>query len=157
MTRRMVVVSSFLVRWNSVWLLCLAVLYSGCTPKPGVPPRLQSQAPAPPPADPTPSVVLLSDPKVTRVEADMVRFEVNYRFTQGKPVNWYTCTISFPGTANHAVKSMQGWELKAEGVLVDKVQLFKPGATTFVMHLEEAPTQRGPFHKISNEATGTIK
>jgi hypothetical protein len=102
-------------------------------------------------------VIELSDPKVTLLEPTRVQFEVNYRFTQGQPDQWYMCDILFPGTPNHGVRMMQGWELKTAGVIQDQIMLSQPGATSFEISISESPSKQGPFRKVSNVASGSIK
>jgi hypothetical protein len=99
----------------------------------------------------------LSDPEVTLLEPTLVQFEVKYRFTQGRPDKYYSCEVSFPGTPNHGVKMMEGWELKAEGVIRDKVMLSRPGAKSFEIYLSESPSPRESYKKISNVVSGRVR
>ena len=52
---------------------------------------------------------------------------------------------------------METWELKQEGVIEDGATLSQPGPTSFEIHLAEAPSQRGPFKKVSNVVRGTVQ
>jgi len=109
-----------------------------------------------------PSEIELFDPKVSlrepaaKDEKAIVLFEVKYRFTKGGPHRYYSCDISFPGTPNHGAKNMQGWELKAEGVIKDGVELRKPPVTSFEIFVSEAPSPQGPFKRISNVVKGSM-
>jgi hypothetical protein len=105
----------------------------------------------------TPGEIELSDPKVTLLEPSLVQFEVKYRFTKGKPDKYYMCDITFPGTLNHGVKPMEHWELKAEGVIRDKVELSKPGVKTFEIQMSETAAQQEPYRKISNVVSGQVQ
>ncbi len=101
--------------------------------------------------------IQLSDPKVTLVGSGIIQFEVKYCFTQGKPNKYYSCDISFPGTTNHGVKLMESWELKAEGVIRDKIMLSQPGAKSFEIHVSESPSPREPYRRISNVVNGSVQ
>jgi hypothetical protein len=121
----------------------------------------KADAPAPVPAarraPPVPGEIQLSDPKVTLLEPTLVQFEVKYRFTKGQPDKYYLCDISFPGTPNHGVKPMDSWELKAEGVIRDKVALAKPPVTSFEIQMSEAWSPQDGFKKISNVVSGPVE
>jgi hypothetical protein len=121
----------------------------------------KADAPAPAPAarhaSATPSEVRLSDPEVTLLEPTLVQFEVKYRFTRGRPDKYYSCDISFPGTPNHGVRMMEGWELKAEGVIRDKIMLSRPGAKVFEIYMSESPSPRESYKKISNVVSGRAR
>jgi hypothetical protein len=139
----------------AAWGLLLA-LAAGCGPRAAAPPPAPIVVTAP--ADPTPGAVELSDAVVTLAEPGVARFEVKYRFTKGRPDKFYACHVSFPGTPNRAVKSMQHWQLKAEGgVIRDAIALAQPGVTTFEITLAEAPTGQDPYTTISNVARGTVR
>ena len=139
-------------RAGGLALFLLAALTSGCGPP--------AAAPVPVPVveeiDEGPCEIELSEPKVTLVEPTLVRFEVKYRFTKGKPSRFYACDVSFPGTANHGVKRMQHWELKTEGVIKDGVVLSMGPVTSFTIHMSEAPTGRDAYQRISNVVSGLI-
>jgi hypothetical protein len=138
----------------------LAVLASGCVQKSESP--TQNAQPAPGAKSDGPSEIELSDPKVSlrepaaKDERAIAMFEVKYRFTKGGPHGYYRCDISFPGTPNHGTKNMQGWELKAEGVIKDGIELGKPPVTSFEIYISEAPSPQGPFKKISNVVKGSM-
>jgi hypothetical protein len=99
----------------------------------------------------------LSDAKVTLLEPTLVQFEVKYRFTEGRPDQYYACDLFFPDTPNHAVKRMDSWELKTEGVIRDKIVLSKPPVKSFEMSLSEGPSPRERYVKISNVLSGPVR
>jgi hypothetical protein len=103
-----------------------------------------------------PGEIELSDPRVTLVKPTLVQFEVKYRFTRGKPDKYYACDVFFPGTPNHGVRMLDGWELKAEGVIKDGIVISKPPVKSFEIHMSEAPTPRDRYQKISNVVSGPI-
>jgi hypothetical protein len=105
----------------------------------------------------TPSAVQLTDAKVVLLEPTVVHFEVRYRFTQGQPDKYYACDIAFPGTANHGVRLLEGWELKAEGLIQDNVQLSQPDVKTFEISMSESSSPRETYRKISNVVRGSIQ
>jgi hypothetical protein len=144
-----------------VWLVVLlAVVATGCTPKtdpPALAPLPAAGQTPPQPVVDGPSEVELSEPRVSFRDATTVLFEVKYRFTKGRPSGCYSCVISFPGHPDRAEKRMESWEMKQEGVIEDGATLAQPGATTFEIHLSEAPSQRGPFKKVSNVVSGPVK
>jgi hypothetical protein len=98
----------------------------------------------------------LSDLKVTVIEPTLVQFEVKYRFTRGQPERYYSCDISFPGTANHSVRPMDAWELKPQGVIRDRAQLSEPGAKSVAIYMAESASPREAYKKISNVISGPI-
>lgn len=104
-----------------------------------------------------PGEVELSDAKVTFEGPNLVRFEVRYRFTKGKPVKHYTCEITFPGTTNQGSKPMASWELKEEGVIKDGIVLSKPPVKTFEIRLMEADSPDEGYKLISNVVSGPVK
>jgi hypothetical protein len=133
----------------------LVVLALGCSQKTNAPPTVQFKV-LPPEAQ-TPSEIELSDAKVTLVEPTLVRFEVKYRFTKGKPDKYYNCEIFFPGTPNHAAGMRESWELKEEGVLKDGIVLSKPPVKSFEIYMSEAPSPQQAFKKISNVLKGPVE
>jgi hypothetical protein len=145
---------------GGVALFLLAVLASGCGQKPESPAQVAQQAPGA--KNEGPSEVELSDPKVSlrepaaKDEQAIVMFEVKYRFTKGGPHRYYSCDISFPGTPNHGTKNMQGWELKAEGVIKDGIELRQRPVTYFEIYVSEAPSPQGPYKRISNVVKGSM-
>jgi hypothetical protein len=151
--------SIFTCRSSAVGLLLvpLTLLCTGC--------RRQAPAPGPapaavqiiPPVAAEPGEIELADPKVTLAEPNIVRFQVRYRFTKGKPEKYYLCEISFPGTTNHGAKPMESWELKSEGVIKDGIVLSKPPVETFEIRVSEADSPQNGYKTISNVVRGTVK
>jgi hypothetical protein len=140
-------------RLGAGWLC--AVLATGCGQRTDKPAPQQISAPQ---GTAEPGEVELSDLKATLRDPTTVLFEVSYRFTKGRPNKVYSCEISFPGhPEEHAVKRMESWELKMEGVIKDGVVLSGPGAKSLEIHMAEAPSQQGPFRKISNVANAPVK
>jgi hypothetical protein len=148
----MAVIGCRLSNWR--FLLPFLAILAGC----GSP--TSPSAPPEGPADPAatePAVVELFDAQATFEEPNIVRFEVRYRFTRGRPGKYYSCDISFPGTANHGVKRMDSWELKKEGVIRDGVVLTKPPVKTFEIVLSEADSPQRGYKKISNVVSGPVR
>lgn len=133
----------------------LVGLALGCGQKPA--PSAPIQVLVAPDVPPTPGEIQLSDPKVVFLEPTLVQFEVQYRFTKGQPDKYYACDISFPGTLNHGVKPMDSWELKAEGVIRDKVVLSKPGVKSFEIQISESSSPQDGYQKISNVVSGPVQ
>jgi hypothetical protein len=104
-----------------------------------------------------PGEIELFDPRVTFAEPNLVRFEVRYRFTKGKPDRYYMCDVSFPGTKNHGAKPMDSWELKSEGVIKDGIVLSMPPVETFEIRMSEAVSPDKGYKKISNVVSGPVK
>jgi hypothetical protein len=134
-------------------VFALLVLPWGCGPATDapVPSVVARQTP------PTPSAIQLTEAKVVLLEPTVVHFEVRYRFTQGQPDKYYACDITFPGTASHGVRLLEAWELKAEGVIRDKVQLSERGVKTFEISISESPSPRETYRKISNVVRGPVQ
>jgi hypothetical protein len=139
---------------SSKWLLVAAVVLACGCGKPA-PPAAPAVAVEDEPYEPC--EVELSDAKVTLAEPGVAKFEVKYRFTKGKPAWFYSCEVTFPGTANRAVKRMQNWELKSEGVIVDRVALKEKPVKVFEISLSEAPSGRDAYKKISNVVKGAVE
>jgi hypothetical protein len=137
-----------------VVLLGIALFGVACSQQPATPPPIVQVEEA----APVPGEIELSHAKAKLAEAALVRFEVNYRFTKGKPDKFYLCQISFPGgTANNAIKPMNSWELKVEGVIKDGVTLRAQPVKSFEISISEGPSSRGPFKKISNLISGPVE
>ena len=142
--------------------MLLSVLAApGCGDKTGAPPSVSavtSQNAAPVDSK-TPREIVLSDATITTVEPDLVQLAVTYRFSQGQPQpsSSYRCELTFPGTLCQGVRLIEGWELKSEGAIQDRFTLSDPGAKSFEVRVSEGPSQKGPFKKISNVASGPVK
>ncbi|MCI0376206.1 MAG: hypothetical protein L0215_01235 [Gemmataceae bacterium] len=148
--------SVFTRRWFPGLLLALLMaLFMGCGQEPAPPGTAVVQTNRP--VSTEPGQIQLSNPKVTLAEPNMVQFEVNYRFTKGKPEKYYLCEISFPGTQNHAVKPMDSRELKPEGVIKDGIVLFKPPVKTFEIRVSEADSPQNGYKIISNVIGGPVE
>jgi hypothetical protein len=136
-------------------LIPLAVFSAGCGGDASAPAAVPVQVTQP--VSTEPGQIELSDPKVTLEGGNAVRFEVRYRFTKGKPDKYYMCEVSFPGTPNHASKTMESWELKSEGVIRDGIVLTKPPVTTFEIRVSEADSPQNGYKTISNTVSGPVK
>jgi hypothetical protein len=149
--------SVFFSRWSAGGLafLALAILCMGCARQAPAPIIVSTQQTDP--VDTEPGEMELSDPKVTFTEPNLVRFEVTYRFTRGKPTKYYLCEITFPGTKNHGAKPMENWELKTEGVIKDGIILSKPPVRKFEIRVSEADSPQQGYRKISNVISGEVK
>jgi hypothetical protein len=104
-----------------------------------------------------PCEIELSAAKATLVEGNIVKFEVAYRFTKGKPDKYYSCDITFPGTTNHGNRTMFSWELKSEGVLKDGVVLQNPPVKSFEITMSEAVSPQDGYKLISNTVSGRVE
>jgi hypothetical protein len=109
------------------------------------------------PASREPGEIELTSATVTFSEPNIARFEVQYRFTKGKPDKYYLCEISFPGTPNHGAKPMEKWELKSEGTIRDGIVLSKPPVTKFEIRISEAWSPQDGYKKISNVLSGAVQ
>jgi hypothetical protein len=147
-------VSGIIKQSAAACLVVLSVLALGCGPKGAVAPAqvLPVQQ-----SSSEPGEIELSDAKATLADERTVRFEVKYRFTKGKPDKYYSCDISFPGTANHGVRTMSGWELQAEGVIKDGIELRNPPVKSFEIRMSEAVSPQDGYKGISNVASGQVE
>ena len=145
----------FIRRRAGLLVVPVALLLAGCGRHPAAPAPANVTVTQAVPTEP--GEIALSDAKVTFAEPNMVRFEVSYRFTKGKPDKYYMCEISFPGTPNHGAKSMESWELKSEGVIKDGIVLHKPPVKTFEIHVSEAESPQNGYKTISNVLGGPVK
>ncbi|MBN9119616.1 MAG: hypothetical protein J0I06_10750 [Planctomycetes bacterium] len=135
-------------------LLVPITLGAGCGQKAGPLPTVTADAAA---VSTEPGRIELTDPVVTFTEPNLVRFEVKYRFTQGRPDKYYLCEVTFPGTPNTGMKPMSSWELKPEGVIKDGIVLTKPPVTTFAIKVSEATSPQAGFTPCSNVVSGDVK
>jgi hypothetical protein len=142
-------------RAGGLLLIPLVVLFAGCSPQAAAPGPAPGPAVQPGPTEP--GQIELSDPKVTFEEPNLVRFEVRYKFTKGRPEKYYMCEVTFPGTANVGAKSMESWELKPEGIIKDGIVLTKPPVETFEIRVSEADSPQDGYKLISNVASGPVK
>lgn len=147
--------SAFRGKLAGFLLLPMVLLFTACGQRPAAPeePAIETTSSGPT----EPGQIELSDPQVTLVEPNQVRFEVRYKFTKGKPSKYYMCDISFPGTPNHGSKPMEKWELKSEGVIKDGIILSKPPVQTFEIRVSEADSPEKGYKPISNSVSGTVK
>ncbi len=146
--------SSTLRYLTGCWLLVpVLVLATGCGHKPAAPivPVISQEELA------VPNEIELFDAKATLVEPNLVQIEVKYRFTKGRPNKAFLCDIFFPGTPNHAAKSMDSWQMKPEGVIKDGVVLSKPPVKEFEIYISEAVTPQDGFKKVSNVIRGPVQ
>lgn len=104
-----------------------------------------------------PCEVNLSDGKVTIPEPGVAKFEVKYKFIKGKPARYYSCDISFPGTQARAMKRMEAWQLKDEGIIVDRLAVPKEGVGNFEIVFAEAPTGMASYAPVSNIFKGKVE
>jgi hypothetical protein len=103
-----------------------------------------------------PGQIELSDPQVTFSPPNLVRFEVKYRFTQGRPSKYYLCEVAFPGTENQGAKPMESWELQPEGMIKDGIVIHKPPVAMYEIRVSEADSPQNGYKLISNVVSGTI-
>src|SRR5262245_65599291 len=93
-------------------LVALLALCPACGDAPAPGPTAQATVPSGPSE---PGEIELSDPVVSLGDAERVRFEVRYRFTNGRPSKYYLCEIGLPGTANHGSKPMEPLGVQRDG------------------------------------------
>lgn len=137
----------------------LLALPFACAEKTMPPGRVAERPPQVPIDTTTPREIELSDATMKYRDAEVVLFEVKYRFAKGQPQPGYEyqLEVDFPGTANHGLKPLIGRQVQKESIVKDGFQLSKPGAKSFEMKITEAQSPQHPYHKISNVATGTIQ
>ena len=104
------------------------------------------------------SEVELSDAKLTYVPPDLLRFEVHYRFTKGRPTMNYMCNLSFPGSDNVGRKPLDSWEMKTSGVIRGGIELqsYDPPVKAFEITLGEAEVPQSGYQVISNVLKGEV-
>jgi hypothetical protein len=147
--------SAFRGKLAGFLLLPVVILFTACGQRPAAPetPTIE----AAPVGPPEPGQIELSDPQVTFQEPNLVRFEVRYKFTKGRPSKFYLCEISFPDTPNHGAKPMQHWELKSEGIIKDGIILSKPPVQKFEIRVSEADSPQNGYKPNSNTVSGLVK
>lgn len=107
--------------------------------------------------DTEPGEVLLKDATAIVNEQGILRFQIDYEFTSGKPSKFYICEITFPGTSQLRVKSFSPGELKSEGTITTAFETGEAPMETFSMTLSEADSPHLGYDKISNTLTGTVE
>jgi hypothetical protein len=143
-------------RWLGLGL-GLAVISLGCGPSsPSAAPspevtRATSSGP------PEPSEIELYEPKARLVDDGVVQFEVKYRFTSGKPSNFYQVDVKFPGSENYGVKFMDGWELQESGVISDGIVAHALPVKEFEISVSEALLPQDGYSLISNTVSGEVE
>ena len=142
------------IRRPGAVLLVVAVLGVGCGQRAEPLPTVVADAG---PVSTEPGRIELYEPVVTFTEPNLVRFEVKYRFTQGRPDKYYLCEVAFPGTPNTGMKPMSSWELKPEGVIRDGIVLTKPPVTTFAIKVSETTSPQSGYTPCSNVVSGDVK
>ncbi len=145
------------MHYNSLLLtICIISLVVGCkseTTGPVVTKSTVAEAPK------GPSKVELSDAKVTFEPPKLVKFQINYKFTEGGPYRSYLCEITFPNTTNIGRKYIESWELKESGTLRDGIELqsLEPMPKTFELKFSEAEVPQDGYTLISNVLGGEIQ
>jgi hypothetical protein len=144
-------------RWvcAAVFLLIVLAIVVGCGQQP--PARTQPVVEASPEPASEPGEIELYDAKANLTRPDTVAFEVKYRFTKGWPDRLYRCDIFFPGTENHATRTMQSPEMKKEGIIRDTAFLRKQPVKTFEIYFSETTSPKGMPTQNSNKVTGTVQ
>ncbi len=137
-------------------LLGLGWLMVGCQPTASQSPPKVTVAEVSAPSEP--AEVELSNAKVELVPPEILKFEVEYRFTKGKPTKNYMCELKFPGTENVGRKPMSAWELKDSGRIKGAIEVQSqavPVQSFEILFSEAEEPQRG-YDKISNILTGQV-
>lgn len=88
---------------------------------------------------------------------NIVRFEVNYRFTSGSPTKHYMCEFTFPDTNNRGFKPLDAWEVKPEGVIKTGIQVSDASVKKYSITFSEADSPQQGYKVISNTLTGEIE
>lgn len=104
-----------------------------------------------------PCEVALSEGKVTIPEPGVAQFVVKYKFNKAKPARFYSCDISFPGSQARAVKRMEAWQLRDEGIIVDRLAVPKEGVGNFEIVFMEAPSGMAAYKPVSNVLKGMVE
>jgi hypothetical protein len=139
------------------WCIAAAAVLSGCGSQTNPGASAASPTITATEVKSEPGVIELSSAKATQAENNLVKFEIQYKFTSGAPVKNYLLEISFPGTSNVGRKTMEHWELKPEGVIKTSVELLEPMAGKFVIVMSEADSPDRGYKRNSNQLTGEIE
>jgi hypothetical protein len=104
-----------------------------------------------------PTHVELTEATATINELNVIQFQVNYKFTSGKPVKFYMVEFGFPGTDHRRQKAMEAWEMKPEGWVKSGVELPEgESPVEFTVTLSEADSPDRGYSVISNTLNGRI-
>lgn len=142
-------------RWLAV-ILCVVGLSSGCRrsePKPE--PVTEATVGV---VSTEKSEVVLSEPVLTFVPPELLKFEVKYQFVKGSPTKNYVCVLNFPGTNNQGQKPMDAWELHMSGTIKGGIELqsLDPPVKAFEITVGEAEVPQSGYTTISNKITGEV-
>jgi hypothetical protein len=89
-------------------------------------------------------------------EAEIVKFEIPYRFTSGGPVMVYQCRVTFPDEGAAGMKPMEAWELKREGVIRTGIPANGKLVKGYRIQLFEAESPDKEYYLVSNTVTGEV-
>jgi hypothetical protein len=107
--------------------------------------------------DQEPGVVELTGAKVKIDEEKIARFEINYKFTSGKPVKHYLVEIAFIGAEHGGYTPIDPGTLKPEGVIKTGIEVGDRPIKDFEITFSEADSPMAGFTKISNTLKGSIE
>lgn len=104
-----------------------------------------------------PGVVELSSASAVLDDSQVVRFEINYRFTSGAPVKTYLSNVKFPGTDQAGIKPLESFELKPEGSFKMGIEVGDNKVESFEITFSEADSPDRGYTVISNTLTGAVR
>ena len=104
------------------------------------------------------SEVELSDPVLTFVPPELLKFELKYKFVKGNPTKNYVCILNFPGTNNQGQKPMEAWQLQMSGTIKGGIELqsLDPPVKSFEITMGEAEVPQSGYETISNKLIGEV-
>ncbi|MEZ6130183.1 MAG: hypothetical protein R3C59_15975 [Planctomycetaceae bacterium] len=86
----------------------------------------------------------------------IVRFQVDYRFTSGAPVKTYLCTVNFPNSDQAGVKPLERFELGPEGTFTMGIEVGDNVVDAYELRFSEADSPDRGYTVISNTLTGQV-
>lgn len=153
---------SSIVSLGRVFAVAFILASAGCEDDPA---KQRPNASAPSSGAPTESTVVsteparveLQDAKAVLDDLGIIRFEIDYRFTSGKPRKHYVVEIRFPGTDYIGAKPINPGELDPEGTIKTGIEVGDRPVDTYEITLSEADSPQQGYTLISNTLTGTVK
>ncbi len=142
----------------SVWYCMMIGFLAGCNAEIAKPKTAtQTHAITATVTDPTPGVVEITSVKAQRNTENIVSFEVEYKFTSGKPIKNYMLNLGFPGTSIAGQKPMDSWEVKPEGTIKTGLPVADIEAMSYEVTFSEADSPDRGYTIISNKFAGVIE
>lgn len=103
-----------------------------------------------------PGRIEITDASVKIDQENVARIQVKYKFVEGAPTKFYQCLFTFPGTEKTALKPLESWEMKPEGIIVTGTEAGEHKLDEFTVQFSEADSPDQGFHPNSELFKGKV-